>query len=137
MAWMILDTRTVFYAEVILLRKEGRRLPRREWSAPMYGKIVVEDSEPNASNFRRLMRKMTLAQRVGASSMRIAAALYDPYFLPSIDGATMIAGIEIVASVQKGEICEHSQIWMCRTRATPDEEREDLRRGIEAQLPQT
>ena len=127
----------MFYAEVILLRKEGRRLPRREWPKAIYGKVVVEDSEPNASNFRRLMRHMTLTQRVGASSIRTAALLYDPYFLPSVDGAMMIAGIEIVASVQKGEICEHSQIWMCRTRAMPDEEREALRYGIERQLPES
>lgn len=127
----------MFFAEVILLRKESRRLPRREWPKAIYGKVVVEESEPNVSNFRRLMRKLTLTQRVGASSMRTAAVLFDPYFLPSVDGAMMIAGIELMASGERGEICEHGQIWMCRTRATPDGEREALRSGVERQLPDT
>lgn len=127
----------MFYAEVILLRLEGLRLPRRKWPAPIYGRIVVEDSPPNGSNFRRTIRKMTLYRRVGAAgSWHPGPILFDPYFLPSADGALMIAGIDLAAHNGAADISEHGQIWMCRTRAHPDEEREAVRKGTERQLPE-
>lgn len=124
----------VFYAEVTLLRREGRRLPQREWPAPVYGLVRVQDNAHG--NFRRLMRSLTLHEQIGVGSVRHALSLYDPYFLPSADGALLIAGIELCSAAGQG-VREHGQVWLCRTRAHHDESREPLSALLDRHQPET
>lgn len=111
-------TSSVFYAEVTLLRREGRRLPQRR-PAPVYGLVRVQDNAHG--NFRRLMRSLTLHEQIGVGrcAMRCRCTTH---ILPSADGALLIAGIELCSAAGQG-VREHGQVWLCRTRAHHDESR--------------
>lgn len=127
----------VFYAEVIFLRgREGQRLRRSEWPAAIFGEVVIEDSTATKGAFRRLMRRAVLTQTIGVSSVRTAAVIFDPYFLPSAEGAMLIAGVQLQHCVTTKTISEHGQVWLCRTRAVPDRPLPPVSAALERLLPE-
>jgi len=128
----ILYIHPVFYAEVILLRKAGLRLRRQDWPVPIYGQVFVQDHNPNQTHFR----SMVIRQAVGISSVRPAAMLFDPYFLTSAEGALIVAGVELAHDAALRRLCEHGQVWLCRTRATPQRELPPVSSALENLLPE-
>jgi len=82
------------------------------------------------------MRSMTLRERVGVSSWRSVATLFDPGILPSADGAMFYGGIQLACDSRAGAIRETGQVWMCRTRRHPDEPCAPFAHGAEFLLPE-
>src|SRR5512133_1138106 len=97
--------------EVILCRKDGRRLRRSEWPAPVLGTLVIRESAADKNNFKRHVRvaQLKVARHAfSTSSVDAVAPLFDPQFLPAPDGKLLIRGIELCAS--SAEVFEHEQM---------------------------
>lgn len=104
----ILYACTVFCA-ITLLRKEGLRLRREEWAAPVHGRLTIRDDAAN--NFRRTVRQANLLARDGTTE-RAAELLFDPVIFRDLPDGFVMRGIELKAHA--GRLWEFEQVWMCR-----------------------
>ena len=100
--------------EVILCRKDGRRLRESEWAQPVRGRLEVINMPAEKNSFKRNVRAAQLMGPSGAfhnSETNVVPPLFDPQILPAPRGKLLIRGIEL-AVVEK-EIYEHEQLWLC------------------------
>ena len=106
------------WVDVVLCRRNGLRLRKSEWPAPVRGELRIEESERDANSFKRGVRVANLLAPTGASRVHAGVLLpiFDPVLIPAPPGHILIRGIEIAsmaASDGSLNVYEHEQLWLC------------------------
>ncbi len=102
--------------EVILCRKDGRRLRRSEWPAPVVGQLVIDDTDAKHSAFNRNLRAAKLlgyrdSDRYRTSEINLVPPIFDPVLLAAPRGLLVLRGVEL--DPRDGGVYELEQVWLC------------------------
>lgn len=94
---------------VTLLRRQGQRLPRKEWPEPITGRLEMVEHSAEHSSFKRTTRVLQLVEKLGLIE-RPAVLLFEPLLLDVTRDAFVFRGIEL--QTQDDQIFEHQQVWL-------------------------
>ncbi|MEN5181795.1 hypothetical protein ABE501_18695 [Comamonas testosteroni] len=97
------------FCEVILLRKNGRRLSRSEWERPLRGMLELGWRSKDACVLNRYAHEIGLYEKVGTSSQKSLVLMFEPRVV-AIDGQSLIwVGTEVETIA--GRVHEFMQAW--------------------------
>ncbi len=106
--------------DVVLLRKHGERLSKKDLPSFMRGSIRITEMDRQYNHFKRNIVHIHLWESHGQTNMRGLATMADPVLLPYNGAGLVIAGIEV--EVCGDTIKEHRQVWMCKPAAGTEAE---------------
>lgn len=94
---------------VITLRRDGLRIPRKEWPMALLGELV-SDPAPKGGGPARADLWVSL----GTTNRRIQLTLFNPTFEGVVADGFLLAGHEMRAETVDGvqRVSEHRQVWM-------------------------
>lgn len=118
--------------DVILLRQDGRRLPRSEWPMPLRGTFRVVEMDRETTNAKRNLVKVELWAVINETRRRGLASLLDPVLLPYQGSGMLVAGTELRAENGGRVVYEHRQVWLCTLAGGTEAEWESDRRKANA-----
>lgn len=93
---------------VTLLRRNGQRLPRKDWPEPITGRLEMVEHSAEHSSFKRTTRVLQIMEGVGLVE-RAAILLFEPQLLDVTLQAFVFRGIELEG--RDGQVFEHQQLW--------------------------
>lgn len=96
---------------VTVLRRNGQRLPRKDWPEPIAGRLEMVEHSAEHSSFKRTTRVLQIMEKVGLVE-RPALLLFEPQLLDVTPDAFVFRGIELER--RNDNLSEHVQIWLVK-----------------------
>ena len=111
------------WLEVIQCRRDGLRLKRSQWPAPVSGRLSIYEMPGGPNRHTQRMASLTRPHGVSGAWVGVILPIVGPELLPGPAGQLLIRGIQIssacVAETGTVDIREYEQVWLCTQIACP------------------